>query len=102
MLELRPTCEHCQKQLLPTSSDALICSYECTFCKSCVENLLNHICPNCGGNFVSRPIRPSQEWRKNTSLHHHPAKSVAIHKPINLSTHAMLLTQIGTLEPNKR
>ncbi|MEM8808072.1 MAG: DUF1272 domain-containing protein [Cyanobacteria bacterium P01_G01_bin.38] len=58
MLELRPNCECCDKSLPPESEDAVICTFECTFCKDCAETTLRGICPNCGGNLVSRPIRP--------------------------------------------
>ncbi|MBO6514185.1 MAG: DUF1272 domain-containing protein [Phycisphaerales bacterium] len=60
MLELRPNCECCDRDLLPDSIDAMICSFECIFCRSCVEGKLKNTCPNCGGGFVSRPIRPTQ------------------------------------------
>ncbi len=60
MLELRPNCECCDRDLPPGSSDAVICTFECTFCKSCAENALGQICPNCGGNLAQRPIRPVQ------------------------------------------
>jgi hypothetical protein len=63
MLELRPTCEHCNKALPPASVEARICSYECTFCADCVEDVLGNVCPNCGGGFVARPIRPARNWR---------------------------------------
>ncbi|MCL4113631.1 UNVERIFIED_CONTAM: hypothetical protein GTU68_001064 [Idotea baltica] len=65
MLELRPSCENCNKLLPPESNEAMICSFECTFCKSCVEGELNHACPNCHGNFVARPIRPANMLAKN-------------------------------------
>ncbi|WNO11439.1 DUF1272 domain-containing protein [Teredinibacter sp. KSP-S5-2] len=58
MLELRPNCECCDKDLPPESIEAVICTFECTFCSTCSENVLNHTCPNCGGNLVQRPIRP--------------------------------------------
>ncbi len=58
MLELRPNCECCDKDLPPDSVDARICSFECTFCAACAEETLGGICPNCGGNLVPRPIRP--------------------------------------------
>ncbi len=58
MLELRPNCECCDKDLPPESAEAVICTFECTFCSSCSEKILNHTCPNCGGNLVKRPIRP--------------------------------------------
>ena len=58
MLELRPNCECCDKDLPPDAADALICTFECTFCADCAENRLGGVCPNCGGNFSPRPIRP--------------------------------------------
>jgi hypothetical protein len=58
MLELRPNCECCDKDLTPCAIDAMICTYECTFCRDCAENRLAGVCPNCGGNLVTRPIRP--------------------------------------------
>ena len=58
MLELRPNCECCDKDLPPESTEAMICTFECTFCTECVENRLGGSCPNCGGNLIIRPIRP--------------------------------------------
>ena len=58
-LQLRPNCEYCDKDLPPSALDARICSYECTFCADCVENRLHNVCPNCGGGFAPRPIRPA-------------------------------------------
>src|SRR5256885_17048086 len=57
-LQLRPNCEYCDKDLPPSAKDARICSYECTFCADCVETKLGNVCPNCGGGFAPRPIRP--------------------------------------------
>jgi hypothetical protein len=59
MLELRPDCERCGTDLPPESADARICTFECTFCAGCVDGPLGGICPNCGGNFEPRPIRPA-------------------------------------------
>jgi hypothetical protein len=59
MLELRPNCERCDRDLAPESADARICTFECTFCADCVNGPLAGICPNCGGNFAPRPIRPT-------------------------------------------
>ena len=59
MLELRPDCECCGTDLPPSSSDAMICSFECTFCRTCVDTRLHGTCPNCGGGFAPRPIRPA-------------------------------------------
>lgn len=73
MLELRPNCEMCDRDLQPNSTDARICSYECTFCADCVETVLHNVCPNCGGGFVPRPIRPARAHRDGTGLRHSPA-----------------------------
>ncbi len=58
MLELRPSCEHCDKLLPNDSADAMICTFECTFCTDCVRDVLHNVCPNCGGGFEKRPSRP--------------------------------------------
>ncbi len=59
MLALRPSCECCDRDLPPDSSEARICTYECTFCARCVDEVLHGVCPNCGGEFVRRPRRPA-------------------------------------------
>jgi hypothetical protein len=64
MLELRPNCECCNKDLPPEATDALICTFECTFCAECVDRVLGGVCPNCGGNFSARPIRPAAMLNK--------------------------------------
>lgn len=63
MLELRPNCEYCDKDLPPDSPEAMICSYECTFCRDCVERHLRNVCPTCGGGLQTRPIRPKADFR---------------------------------------
>ena len=66
MLELRPNCECCDKDLPPSAEDAMICSFECTFCLDCVTTVLpKGRCPNCGGNFAPRPIRPASKLANN-------------------------------------
>jgi hypothetical protein len=65
MLELRPNCECCDKDLLPEAKDAMICTFECTFCAGCVAAHLMGVCPNCGGNFAPRPIRPVGKLDRN-------------------------------------
>src|SRR5690606_26633487 len=72
MLELRPNCERCDRDLPAESTEARICSYECTFCADCVEGPLANVCPNCGGGFERRPVRPATEWRKGVSRAHQP------------------------------
>ncbi|SEE36533.1 DUF1272 domain-containing protein [Pseudomonas deceptionensis] len=59
MLELRPNCECCDCDLPPDTSQARICSFECTFCATCVEQKLGGLCPNCGGELLARPRRPA-------------------------------------------
>jgi hypothetical protein len=78
MLELRPNCELCNKDLPPESTEACICSYECTFCMDCVDAVLGNVCPNCGGGFVPRPIRPKNEHRSGEGLSNHPASTKRI------------------------
>ncbi len=75
MLELRPNCECCDRDLPPDSPDARICTFECTFCATCVETRLNGTCPNCGGNFVPRPIRPA------SALARFPASTTRVFQP---------------------
>lgn len=74
-LELRPNCEFCDVDLPPDSLEARICTYECTFCASCVERELRNVCPNCGGGFERRPVRPTTEWRPGLSLAQRPAST---------------------------
>ncbi|WP_406855781.1 MULTISPECIES: DUF1272 domain-containing protein [unclassified Alsobacter] len=73
MLALRPNCECCDKDLPPDSREAMICTYECTFCRDCVETRLGGRCPNCGGEFAARPVRPP------AMLARHPASAVRVH-----------------------
>lgn len=64
MLELRPNCECCDRDLAPESAEAMICTFECTFCADCVETRLAGTCPNCGGELVRRPVRPAAMLEK--------------------------------------
>ena len=64
MLQLRPNCECCDRDLPPDSAEAVICSFECTFCRTCAETVLAGRCPNCGGELVRRPIRPADKLAK--------------------------------------
>jgi len=81
MLEIRPTCEHCKKSLPFDSQEAMICTFECTFCRECVETTLQHVCPNCGGGFEKRPIRPKNLLEK------YPVSTKIVHKPVNVEAH---------------
>ncbi|WP_091739893.1 DUF1272 domain-containing protein [Phenylobacterium immobile] len=71
-LELRPNCECCDVDLPPAATNARICTYECTFCATCVEEVLFNVCPNCGGGFTPRPIRPAGPWRPGLSVSERP------------------------------
>ena len=101
MLELRPTCENCNKPLPPESLEARICSFECTFCASCVEGLGN-VCPNCGGGFVARPIRPSKNWKGDNYLGTYPAGAKVKHRPVDAATHAVFSAAIKRVPPEQR
>jgi len=75
MLELRPNCECCNRDLPPESRDAFICSFECTFCRSCKDGVLEGVCPNCGGELMARPRRPAAKLAK------YPASAARVYKP---------------------
>ncbi len=83
MLQLRPNCECCNRDLPPESEGAMICSFECTFCRGCAQNKLKGICPNCGGNFVPRPIRPGSKLEKYPASIERVYKSAAEHHVVN-------------------
>ncbi len=102
MLELRPTCEHCNKPLPPGAVDARICSYECTFCATCVDTVLHNVCPNCGGGFAPRPIRPSRNWKGDNFLGKDPAGAKVRHRPVDPEAHARFVAAVGSIPPHER
>jgi hypothetical protein len=102
MLQLRPTCEHCNRLLPPDSAEAWICSYECTFCGECVENVLKNVCPNCGGGFMPRPVRPRKDWKGGNSLGKDPASTAVKHRPVDRAAHAKLIAALKGIPPEKR
>jgi hypothetical protein len=102
MLELRPTCENCNAALPPASREARICSFECTFCARCVETVLGNVCPNCGGAFVPRPIRPSKNWKGDNYLGKFPAGSKGKHRPVDPAAHAQFAAELKAIAPEKR
>jgi uncharacterized protein len=102
MLELRPTCENCAKPLPPSAVDARICSFECTFCADCVENVLENVCPNCGGGFCARPIRPAQAWMGNDYLGGYPASTLVKHRPVDRARHSEFVARVGVYPPEER
>jgi uncharacterized protein len=102
MLELRPSCENCNKPLPPSSTEARICSFECTFCESCVADILKNVCPNCGGGFVPRPIRPTRDWVGGNCLGQYPASSTIRHRAVDSQRHERLLSAVNGLPPELR
>jgi len=102
MLELRPICENCATALPAASTEAMICSYECTFCRDCVDGVLENVCPNCGGGFVPRPIRPSHAWREGASLTSRPASATPKHRPVDPDAHAAFAEPIRVIPPHQR
>jgi uncharacterized protein len=102
MLELRPICEHCATALPPESTEARICSFECTFCRTCVEEILDNVCPNCGGGFVPRPVRPRRNWNDDNYLGRYPAGMKIQHRPIDPEKHRQLVQQLRTVSPQDR
>lgn len=102
MLELRPSCEHCNTALPPHSALARICSFECTFCADCVERVLHNVCPNCGGGFERRPVRPARRWQGEAYLGARPAGTRVVHKPVNADEQAVLVARVGGIAPAQR
>lgn len=96
MLELRPNCEHCGKELPNTSTEAMICTFECTYCASCAINIFENVCPTCGGNFEKRPIRPSKMIKK------YPTSLKKIYKPKDLVKAKKLSNKIKNIRPEER
>jgi len=96
MLALRPVCENCNKSLPNDSTEAMICTFECTFCKDCVTKILDNVCPNCGGGFEKRPSRPKDLLVK------YPAEIKPLHKPVDLEKFKLLKEKNKHISPNQR
>lgn len=96
MLEIRPCCEHCGTDLPNTSEEAMICSFECTYCENCAIELFKNVCPSCGGNFEKRPIRPSKMIRK------YAASEKRVYLPKNLGKAEVLIEEFKNILPKKR
>ena len=102
MLELRPTCENCNKPLPPDALYARICTYECTFCASCVDGVLRNVCPNCGGGLMPRPIRPARNWKGDNFLGNDPASTHIRHRPVDAVAHAAFAAKLQQIAPQDR
>jgi hypothetical protein len=101
MLQLRPVCENCGKDLPNDSNEAMICTFECTFCSECVTNVLENVCPNCGGGFEKRPTRPTQCITPDC-LKNFPSESVRKHRPVNMEEFRLLKEHYINVDPRKR
>jgi uncharacterized protein len=101
-LELRPNCEYCDKDLAPDATDARICSYECTFCADCVERRLSNVCPNCGGGFAARPIRPAREWRSGVSRARQSASTKRVGLSHSQDEIAAFVREVASIPPERR
>lgn len=96
MIEIRANCENCNKQLSPNSEEAMICAFECTFCKECVDSVLQNVCPNCGGGFEKRPILRKEYLSK------YPVSKKIIFNPIDNSKFQEKLNRIKDIKPSER
>ncbi len=66
MLEIRPSCENCNKHLPNGSASAMICTFECTFCSNCVQELLYNVCPNYGGGLKKDLLVRQHIWQASS------------------------------------
>jgi uncharacterized protein len=96
MLEIKPICENCSKLLPNESSEAMICSFECTFCAECVNSILLNVCPNCGGGFERRPTRPQALLTK------YPISTNKVTKLLDSNEFKIKLTKYKNIQPNYR
>lgn len=96
MLEIISNCEHCNKDLPNTSTEAMICSFECTYCKTCALEIFENVCPSCSGNFAERPIRPQKLIDRN------PVSIRRIYKPKDLEKAKINSDRFKNIPPEKR
>ncbi|WP_076864659.1 DUF1272 domain-containing protein [Bradyrhizobium mercantei] len=101
-LQLRPNCEYCDKDLPPSAVDARICSYECTFCADCAETKLGNVCPNCGGGFAPRPIRPAKPWRPGVCTVNQPPSDKRVHLKYSVEDCAAHTARLRDIRPEER
>ena len=102
MLELRACCENCGRALPPDTTEAMICTFECTFCRDCVTGVLDNVCPNCGGGFCARPIRPRRNWRGDNYTGKFPPATERRHRPVDGAQHRSFAAAITGIPPQER
>ncbi|MDP2316266.1 MAG: DUF1272 domain-containing protein [Pseudomonadota bacterium] len=99
MLSLRPSCECCDRDLAPDADNARICSFECTFCDSCADDILQNVCPNCGGGLERRPVRPKDKLANN------PPSADRVSQPLTgaqAERHRALAARYAAVPPAQR
>ena len=101
-LEMREICERCEAPLPRDSESARICSYECTFCADCVETKLGNVCPNCGGGFAPRPIRPAKPWRPGVCAEAQPPSGKRMHLSFGHDDVAAFTARVREIPPEQR
>ena len=101
MLQLRPICVNCGKSLPNESGEAMICTFECTFCADCVENVLKNVCPNCGGGFERRPTRPTHCLTPDC-LENYPAQTEKKFRPVDLQKFKTIYDHYINIYPRHR
>jgi len=101
-LELRPNCEGCDRDLPPESVGARICTFECTFCVECVERRLANVCPNCGGGFAPRPIRPATERRPGVCVTKQLPSDKRVHLKYSIEDCAAHSAKLKDIPPRDR
>ncbi|MEL7489820.1 MAG: DUF1272 domain-containing protein [Pseudomonadota bacterium] len=102
MLQLKPNCEFCDRDLAPDATDARICSYECTFCAQCVDDVLHNVCPNCGGGLEPRPIRPATARRDGISLADQPASTARVLSKYSREAIEAFVIPVRAIPPEQR
>ena len=104
MLELRPNCEWCDRDLPPNSEEARICTYECTYCCDCTDNILQNVCPTCGGGLTKRPIRPvgADGCQKDLGLSNRPPSNTRHHSEWTLKQVKAVTAKLVDIPPAER
>ena len=100
-LALKPACERCATTLSPNGT-AFICTYECTFCADCVEHKLHNVCPNCGGGFAPRPIRPATERRPGVCVTKQLPSDKRVHLKYSVEDVAAHSARLRDIPPQER
>lgn len=95
-------CEQCAAPLPPDATNAMICTFECTFCADCVEQVLGNVCPNCGGGFCPRPNRPARDWKDGATVANFPPSSEPQHHPVDPVAHSRFAAAIRAVAPEDR